>query len=593
MATLTPAGKAAILLLIGAGAFGAYKFTQQRSGAGGGVPGATTTGGGGGTTGGGGGQSLPPSEPCESGVPVRLLGYAWNGHMGMHFANGGVSSAKDSLMCKRGVNLTFERQDMNDKLTEALVTFATALSRGEKNPKSGAHFVTVMGDGSAAFLKGADDVLQKLGSEYRPKVIGTIGYSRGEDKFMGPQSWKSDPKAARGAIIAGVIRDGDWNIAQKWAQDNGIRSNPDEKTYDPDALNWVNTPGYIEAGEAYITGYSEVRPVVKNGRATGERKKITVQGVVTWTPGDVNVAQKKGGLVSIVSTKEYSSQMPTTVIGIDKWCRENRPVVEGMLQATYEGGAAVAKSDSALNEGAAISAVAYKEQDAAYWARYFKGVTEKDKTGIAVELGGSSASTLADAAKTFGLTPGTANTFAEVYRQFGDIVVSQYPKIVPDYPPIEQVLDTSYVNGLVKRVGLATVTAATPAPTPRPAGVAAPKSVTISNRAWYIPFSTGRAEFQSSAVKELGKLKQTLLVAADTNVEIHGHTDNVGDPGKNMQLSEARAFAVKSWLEKQAPVNFRGRIQVFSHGQTQPVAPNTSEGGKAQNRRVEIKIKTR
>jgi outer membrane protein OmpA-like peptidoglycan-associated protein len=81
-------------------------------------------------------------------------------------------------------------------------------------------------------------------------------------------------------------------------------------------------------------------------------------------------------------------------------------------------------------------------------------------------------------------------------------------------------------------------------------------------------------------------------VASNTAVEIHGHTDNVGDPTKNMQLSEARAFAVKAWLEKTAPANFpTGRIKVFSHGQTQPIAPNTSEDGKSKNRRVEIVLR--
>jgi OOP family OmpA-OmpF porin len=76
-------------------------------------------------------------------------------------------------------------------------------------------------------------------------------------------------------------------------------------------------------------------------------------------------------------------------------------------------------------------------------------------------------------------------------------------------------------------------------------------------------------------------------------VGIHGHTDSQGNPAANMTLSEARAFAVKQWLEKKSPVNFpKGRIQVFAHGQQNPVAPNSTEQGRSQNRRVEIVLGT-
>ena len=76
-------------------------------------------------------------------------------------------------------------------------------------------------------------------------------------------------------------------------------------------------------------------------------------------------------------------------------------------------------------------------------------------------------------------------------------------------------------------------------------------------------------------------------------IEIHGHTDNVGNPKANMALSEGRAFAVKSWLEKSSPANFpSGRIRVFAHGQSNPVAPNTTEPMRARNRRVEIILGT-
>ncbi len=536
---------------------------------------------------------MPGTELGATDQPeVRLLGYAWNAQMGMLFAAGGPQTTKGSLMDKHGVNFKFSRQDDNGKLQEALVSFATALSQGDSNPSKGAHFCTIMGDGSATFLKGLNDALKRLGPEYTAKIVGAIGYSHGEDKFMGPADWKANPSASRGGLVAGVLRDGDWNIAQKWLGDNGLRTNPDEKTYDPDALNWVNASDYIDASTKYISGYSEDRPVVRNGKRTGETQHVLVQGVVTWTPGDVIVAQKKGGLVSIVSTKEYSSQMPCVIIGINKWMKDHRTTVEKMLQAIAEGGDAVKSSPAALHRAAEVSEIVYAEKgsDADYWEKYFKGTQEKDLMGMPVDLGGSSVNNLADELLTFGLVPGSANLFATTYQVFGDIVKSQYPALVPSYPPVKDILDTSYIEAVSKRSAPSTSTIARALPIYKPSS--SPKAQ-ISKRAYDIHFDTGKAKLAGDSAKELDKLRSSLLVAAGTTVEIHGHTDNQGSADANMRLSEERAFAVKKWLQSKYPKNFPDeRIQVTAHGQTQPVAPNSDPSGRAKNRRVEIRLLT-
>jgi len=383
---------------------------------------------------------------CADKPEVRFYHWAWNAQMGMILANGGKQAAAGSLMCKNGVNLKLIREDNTDQMQALMATFAEGLKKGEKNPASGAHFVAIMGDGSAVFLKGLNDRLRKLGPDYTAAIVGSAGYSRGEDKFMGPAAWKQFPAKARGGLVAGVLRDGDWNIALKWLGDNKIANNPDETSYDPEALNWVNASDYIDAAQKYVSGFCTELKNVK----TGKKEKHCVDGVVTWTPGDVTVAEKKGGLVSIVSTKENRMQMPCVIIGNRKWMSANRDVVKGMLAALFEGGDQIKKDPAALRKGAELSAVVYGEKDAAYWLKYFKPSVERDKQGASVELGGSTVNGLADNAQLFGLG-GKTDYFAATYTTFAEIVKSQYPQLLPAYDPVADVVDLSYLKELTKK----------------------------------------------------------------------------------------------------------------------------------------------
>jgi OmpA-OmpF porin, OOP family len=525
-----------------------------------------------------------PSKPgCLDKPEVRFYLWAWNAQAGLMLANGGAQAAEGSLMCKNNVNLKLTREDNVDKMQSLLMTFAEAVKGGDKNPKEGAHFVAIMGDGSASFFKGLNDRLKKLGPDYIAQVVGSTGYSRGEDKFMGPPAWKLDPQKARGGLVAGYLRDGDWNIAMKWLADNQIPNNPDDTVYDPDALNWVNANDYIDAAQKYVTGYCTE---LKN-KKTGAMEKHCVDAVVTWTPGDVTIAEKKGGLTSIVSTKEYRSQMPNVIIGNKKWMSDNRETVQGMLSAIFEAGDQIKKNEDNLKKASAISAIVYNEADADYWTKYFTIQKVKDAQGLEVELGGSSVNNLADNLQLFGLVEGSTNLFAATYEVFGNIVMQQYPSIVSSIYPTKEILDTSYVQALVAKE--APITKAEVPVFNQP--VAKEDTIQVGNRAWAIEFASGKDTFTPKALLVMEELSKDLVIAGGTRIEIHGHTDNQGGIEKNQLLSEARAFAVKTWLEKKSPTNFpEGRIKVFAHGQLEPVAPNTTPDGKAKNRRVEIKL---
>jgi OOP family OmpA-OmpF porin len=542
-----------------------------------------------------------PSSPLPgdgvAGVPgpeVRNLVMAWNAQMGEAFANGGPLPTQGSLMAKHGVNLHIVREDDCGKMQTQLVAFAKSLKGGNSNPSDGAHFMSVMGDGSAAMIQGILDLekTEGLGPEYSPEVVGSAGYSRGEDKLMGPPEWLTNAKLARGGLISGYLRDGDWNIALKWAYDNGIKNNPDEKTWDSDAINWYAANDFIEAGNKYIEGVCEDRPVVSNGHRTGETKHVCINGVVTWTPGDVNVAKKKGGLVSIVSTKQYRSQMPNTIIGIKKWDLANRKLVEGMMAAIYEGGDQVKAYPAALKRAAQASWQIYnKEESPEYWEKYYLGVTETDKQGLQVELGGSYANNLQDALYLYGLTPGSSNLFAATYTVFGNVVKQQYPKLVPSFPAVDTILNTSYTSNIA---AAADRTSEVGGKASTPVFTNAPMKQKVGDRAWSINFNTGSATFTPDALAQLNEMKNGLLVADDLVIEIDGHTDNTGNPENNVTLSQARANAVKSWLMSQSSSSFPADrfIAVKGKGDTTPAASNDTETGRAKNRRVQVILGT-
>jgi outer membrane protein OmpA-like peptidoglycan-associated protein len=526
---------------------------------------------------------MPGTSPASlSGPEMRWQLWAWNAQMGVMFANGGPITTENSLMAKQNVKLHLIRQDDVPQMQASLLKFAQEY-KNNPNTTEGVHFVSIMGDGAAQFLAGVNPQLEKLGKEYRAQVIYTAGRSLGEDKFMGLPAWRDNPQSAKGALVAAYLRDGDWNIVVKWCGDNGIPVNPDEKTYDPDAMNFVSADSYIDASEKYINGYKEDRPVVKNGKRSGDTKTVEVNGVATWTPGDVIVAEKKGGLVSIVSTKEYRSQMPCVVIGIKKWMEDNRDLVERMLVGIGQGGDQVKSYSNCLDKAGEISAKVYNEESGPYWVKYYKGVTQTDKQGQIVELGGSRVNNLGDNLEIFGLAEGSTNIFKVVYTLFGDLVVKMYPSLVPGYPPADDIMDLSYLKNIASKTQ---VIASADKATFNADDAIQQK---VAQRTWSIEFETGKANFTARTQEELNNLFSELVVASNLKVEIHGYTDNVGDPNNNLVLSQARAVAIKKWLEQKSPNNFpEGRVNVFAHGQGNPIADNSTADGRAKNRRVEI-----
>ncbi|SMH54567.1 OmpA family protein [Azospirillum agricola] len=103
-----------------------------------------------------------------------------------------------------------------------------------------------------------------------------------------------------------------------------------------------------------------------------------------------------------------------------------------------------------------------------------------------------------------------------------------------------------------------------------------------------ILFATGRAELTSSAYERIDRLAQFMQRYPARTVRIEGHTDSTGNADSNLRLSEARAQAVRDGLTARG-VN-PSRIITQGLGEAQPVASNSNDAGRQQNRRVDIVI---
>jgi len=90
------------------------------------------------------------------------------------------------------------------------------------------------------------------------------------------------------------------------------------------------------------------------------------------------------------------------------------------------------------------------------------------------------------------------------------------------------------------------------------------------------------------AAANLQELARSLTKFPNSNIMIVGHTDSKGEDAYNMDLSIRRANAASAYLQAQGvPLS---RLTTAGRGETEPVAPNTTEAGMQQNRRVEIAI---
>lgn len=110
----------------------------------------------------------------------------------------------------------------------------------------------------------------------------------------------------------------------------------------------------------------------------------------------------------------------------------------------------------------------------------------------------------------------------------------------------------------------------------------------ILNMPGNITFKTASSDLNASFFRVLDSVGLVLKEFDKTTIDVEGHTDSDGSDQYNMQLSLERAQAVGNYLQSQG-VNGQ-RIVAFGAGESRPIASNATPEGKAQNRRVELRL---
>jgi SH3 domain-containing YSC84-like protein 1 len=108
------------------------------------------------------------------------------------------------------------------------------------------------------------------------------------------------------------------------------------------------------------------------------------------------------------------------------------------------------------------------------------------------------------------------------------------------------------------------------------------RRVTLSD----VHFQSGSADITADSQGALNELVSALQAHPNWRVRVEGFTDNVGSRDSNLKLSSDRADAVKNWLADHGVD--RSRLSSKGFGEARPVATNSTEKGRAKNRRVEL-----
>ena len=402
----------------------------------------------------------------------------------------------------------------------------------------------------AAFIKGDIDIMWDTvdswareasvlaGQKIQAKSIIQEDWSRGGDGIVALKTIKSVEDLKGKKIATTKFTPSHWLLLFLLSQ-SGLT--PEDKTA-------------IEKNLVYADEAPKAAAMVKAGR---------VDAAVTWEP-DLSgaVAARENDAHVLISTTAATNVIADTLVARQQLIDQSPQTVQDFVAGWFDGISVMKEDPQGTNKliGDALK------------------LSGDDVSGM---LSGLKLTAFADNAVFYGLS-GPKAYFTSLFD--GAFVIWRKKGVTDSVVSAKDWQDSRFVAGLADQYKAQKVEesyAFKDKPTV--------KDRAIINKSLSIHFTTGSDEIMPGSYFTLDSLGETMLAFGNTYLDVEGNTDSRGNESANKSLSGKRAEAVRAYLVKNFSIPAE-RFVTQGKGSANPVAPNTTEDGRALNRRTDIKV---
>ena len=291
-----------------------------------------------------------------------------------------------------------------------------------------------------------------------------------------------------------------------------------------------------------------------------------VDAAVTWEP-DLSSAVKarEADAHILISTTSATNVIADTLVARQDVIDKAPETIRDFIHGWFDGIEQMAKDPAGTNELVGKSLK----------------LSGEDVAGM---LSGLKLTRFADNALFFGLTAGSRSQFVSLFDTA--FVVWRKQGVISKVVDAKDNMDSRFIASLgAQYAGQTVVETFAPEAGKKPDA----KERAIINKQISIYFAPGKETLMPGSNFVLDTLGDTMVGFGNTILGIEGHTDSTGSAVTNRDLSQKRAETVKQYLVQNFSISEK-RFRTQGYGPDKPVAPNTTEEGRMQNRRTEIKV---